>query len=376
LTGQYIPTHNTVCLLGAIAALKQPTLVIVHTEALRKQWSGVVSKWFGFIPGRIGGGKEIIRPITIGMQQTIWRLDKERPDWVEQFGCIAIDECHHVASKTFMITANMFRSAYRIGASADEKRKDGLEFLIYDTLGPCVHEIKRDHLVSIDRLLPVDMLLVKTEYEDDHYLRNKMEGFTSDWNRLLNNLTQDEHRNELILDTVLRILKDPKSRVLILSERVQACVEWKKLFDSRGHPCGLMIGGTHNKDEVSDAIAWLKTGRIRVAAGTKIADEGLDIPQLTHVVITCPLHTHPQRLEQMTGRCARVSEGKDSATAVYFWDEKMFPAPSAEEDDDIFKKRGRARRFFSSLKKACSTMRLLDPRTGQESPIDLMKICR
>lgn len=351
-------------LLGAIAALKQPTLVVVHTEALRKQWSGVVSDWLGFVPGRIGGGKEVIRPVTIGMQQSIWRRAKENPEWTKQFGCIIGDEVHKWGASSFQITATMFPAAYRVGASADEKRKDGLEFLIYDTFGPCVYEIKREHLVMIDRLLPVEMLLVKTGYENDAYVRNRFEGFNPNWNALLNDLTQDEDRNALILNVVLRILQDPKSRVLILSERVQACVDWKKVFDSHGYPCGLMIGGAQNKDDVSSAIAWLKTGRIRVAAGTKIADEGLDIPQLTHVVVTCPLHTHPQRLEQMTGRCARVSEGKTRATAVYFWDERMFPNP-ATEDDDPFKRRGRARAFFRGLKRACSTLSLWDPASGR-----------
>ncbi len=368
---------KTCILIGIIAELKQPTLVLVHTNALKHQWAARISEWMGFIPGSIGGGgKPRIRPVTVAMLQTIHSQIEEHPEWLHQFGCIITDECHHVPAVSWSQVVEKFPAAYKIGASADERRKDGLEFILYDSLGPCVHEIKREHLVSIDKLLPVEMLLVKTGYEDESYLRKKADGFSPEWNRMLNNLTQDEDRNELILATVLGILKDPWSRVLILSERVQACVDWKKVFESRGHPCGLMIGGAQNKDEVSDSIAWLKTGKIRVAAGTKIADEGLDIPQLTHVVITCPLHTHPQRLEQMTGRCARVSEGKDRATAVYFWDERMFPTPAAAEDDDIFKKRGRSRRFFGNLKRACSKMSFWDPASGRTSEVDLMKVCR
>lgn len=363
LTGDYIPTHNTICLLGIIAALKQPTLVIVHTEALKKQWASVVSDWLGFIPGSLGGkDKPNVRPITIGMQQTIWRWAKKDPPWAKKFGCIIGDEVHHWASRTFQDTATMFPAAYRVGASADEKRKDGLEHMIYDTFGPCVYEIKRQELIDMNRLLPVDMLLVRTGYENEGYLSDMEEGIPPDWNKMLNELTTDEDRNEVIKQTSLRLLAEPKNRLLMLSERVQTCHEWKEVFDSHGHPCRVMVGG--NKNETEQAISDLRTGKIRIAVGTKIADEGLDIPQLTHVLVTCPVHTHPKRLEQMVGRAARVWEGKMQATAIYFWDSGMFPMPSTYSDDP-FKKRARKSAFFRNLRKACSTLQEWDIDTDE-----------
>jgi superfamily II DNA or RNA helicase len=354
---------KTICLLGIIAALKQPTLVIVHTEALKKQWASVVSDWLGFIPGSLGGkDKPNVRPITIGMQQTIWRWAKKDPPWAKKFGCIIGDEVHHWASRTFQDTATMFPAAYRVGASADEKRKDGLEHMIYDTFGPCVYEIKRQELIDMNRLLPVDMLLVRTGYENEGYLSDMEEGIPPDWNKMLNELTTDEDRNEVIKQTSLRLLAEPKNRLLMLSERVQTCHEWKEVFDSHGHPCRVMVGG--NKNETEQAISDLRTGKIRIAVGTKIADEGLDIPQLTHVLVTCPVHTHPKRLEQMVGRAARVWEGKMQATAIYFWDSGMFPMPTTYSDDP-FKKRGRKSAFFRNLRKACSTLQEWDIDTDE-----------
>jgi len=354
---------KTILILGAIVALKQPTLVIVHTETLKKQWAAVVSDWLGFVPGSIGGKEKTnIRPITIGMQQTIWRWAANKPEWATKFGCIIGDEVHHWASRTFQDTAKIFPAAYRVGASADEKRKDGLEHLIYDTFGPCVYAIKRDELIASNRLLPVDMLLVKTGYEDPEYLSGLEEGVSMDWGKMITALTADEDRNEVILRTTLRLLAEPKNRLLMLSERVQSCHDWKEVLESHGHPCRVMVGG--NKNETEQAISDLRAGKIRIAIGTKIADEGLDIPQLTHVLITCPLHTHPQRLEQMVGRAARVCEGKSQATAIYFWDSGMFPTPDLEFDDP-FKQRGRRRAFFRNLLKACATLQEWDIRTNE-----------
>jgi superfamily II DNA or RNA helicase len=310
---------------------------------------------------------------SIGLSVEFEAYNIETENGVYVAAGVLVSNCHHVPAVSWSQVVKKFPAAYKIGASADERRKDGLEFLLYDSLGPCIHVITKETLVSQDHLMPVEMLLVETGYEDEQYLGCKAEGISPDWNQLLNNLTQDDDRNAVILEATLKILRDPSSRVLLLSERVEACREWKRVLESQGHPCGLMIGGTPNKDEVANSIAWLKTGKLRVAVGTKIADEGLDIPQLTHVLVTCPIHTHPHRLEQMTGRCARVCEGKSRATAVYFWDSQMFPTPN--EDDDLFKIRGRKRRFFGNLKKACSKMRIWDPTTDKISDVDLMKVC-
>jgi superfamily II DNA or RNA helicase len=354
---------KTIVLLGVIAALKQPTLVIVHTEALKKQWEAVAGEWLGVVPGSLGGkAQQSIRPITIGMQQTIWRWAKKDPPWARQFGCIVGDEVHHWASRTFQVTADMFPAAYRVGASADEKRKDGLEFLIYDTFGPCVHEIHREHLVGLDRLLPVEMQVVKTGYCNESYLMDQEMGIPPDWGRLLNEITSDEDRNALILRVVLRLLNEsPKNRLLLLSERVQACRDWKEILESHGHRCGVMIGGPGNRNEMDTAIAELRSGRIRVAVGTKVADEGLDIKPLTHVLVTCPQHQHPKRLEQMTGRAARTCEGKSRAVAIYFWDDQTFPAPRGDPNED----RRKRKHLFRQLSKACSTLEGWDPATDR-----------
>lgn len=314
------------------------------------------------LPGtvRLRRSRADVRRLDVDV--TFERFNIETENGVYVAGGVLKFNCHHVASRTFQVVANMFPAAYRVGASADEKRKDGLEHMIYDTLGPCVYEIKRQELIDMNRLLPVDMLLVRTGYENEGYLSDMEEGIPPDWNKMLNELTTDEDRNEVIKQTSLRLLAEPKNRLLMLSERVQTCHEWKEVFDSHGHPCRVMVGG--NKNETEQAISDLRTGKIRIAVGTKIADEGLDIPQLTHVLVTCPVHTHPKRLEQMVGRAARVWEGKTQATAIYFWDSGMFPMPSTYSDDP-FKKRARKSAFFRNLQKACSTLQEWDIDTDE-----------
>jgi len=327
---------KTCILLGSMAAVRRPTLVVVHTKPLMDQWLGECVEWFGIVPGSIGGGrKETIKDVTVGMQQTIHRRIKDgNAPWLERFGLMVGDEIHRFAAKTFQEVVERVPAAMRLGASADERRKDGLEFLIYDTFGPCAHQITRDELLQLHRLVPIAMCVVPTEFECESYVDSVLHRETPDWNGMISEMVDDDERNALILDRVMRELRDPSVRMLLLNDRVDPCVRWVRVLNARGVPAGLMIGGSKNANELAATKRGLLNGDLRVGVGTKVADEGLDIPPLTHVVLTTPVAQHPKRLEQMIGRAARTCGGKETAVVIYFWDRKMFPAPKKDENGD------------------------------------------
>jgi len=352
---------KTVILLGAIVKINQPAVVVVHSNLLREQWQDAVVRWLGVEPGVLGGGKKKLAPITIATQQTLWRMVKEQNlSWVQNFSALIADECHRWSSKTFNAVAEMFPATYRLAASADERRKDQKEFLLYETFGTDVYKIKKSTLVRSGHLLPTSIEVVPTNYRDGLYLASVRAGMfcdecggvltasrherlkgvkhcskcnlasmrteTPDWPGMLNRIVEDKDRNTLILDYLVKVLKqDPDSRVLILSERVQACRQWVAKLTLQDIPAGLLIGSPKNRQELTRTVAGLQSGKLRVGVGTTVADEGLDIPALTHVFITCPVHTHPKRLRQMVGRSARPFGNKKEGKAIYFWDREMFP---------------------------------------------------
>lgn len=351
---------KTIVGLAAIAQLSQPTLVIVHKRELMRQWQGVVSEWLGIVAGTIGGGKpDNIRPVTIGMQQTIWR--RQDAEWISRFGTIFGDEIHRWGSRTFQIVANMFPARYKIGCSADERRKDGKEFLIYETFGECVSKIHKEHLIELGRLLPVEMEVVPTTYTDEDYCSAIEVGEPPNWGEMLDRLTEDPVRNELVMLAVKRALLQRGARVLILTERVDAVRAWGVRLKAAKIPHGLMIGGGLNREELERTVDGLRDGSVKVGIGTTVADEGLDIPALTHVMLTCPVHTNPKRLTQMVGRAARKWRGKKHGTAVYFWDREMFPAWRAE--DTLSDRRMKEKSFLRRLGNVCGSLKIIDLKT-------------
>ena len=80
--------------LAIAGKLKQKTLVVVHTVALRTQWVQEVEKVFGFTPDIIGSGQfNMDTPIVVGNVQT---LTRKVPDIRNSFGTLILDEMHHV----------------------------------------------------------------------------------------------------------------------------------------------------------------------------------------------------------------------------------------------------------------------------------------
>jgi len=382
---------KTVVLLGAIRQIAQPTIVIVNSNALLAQWIDAVMDWFGFEAGRIGGGKkEQIKKITIATQQSLWsKVKRGNTAWSDDFGCVVGDEIHRWAANTFLRVASVFSGAYRIGASADERRKDGREYLIYETFGEQVYKFNRDELVCSGKLLPVHMQVVKTGYSDPFWLHTQrsnricidcgelletpkvfsnnqkycsickriVQPETPDWVGMIERLTQDDERNQTILRHVDRVLgEDPTNKILILTERVQASKDWIIRLEEKRIPCGLLIGGIENRSEFERTLSGLRTGSVRVAIGTTVADEGLDVPSLTHVFLSCPVHTHPKRIKQMIGRSARPYKQLERGTAVYFWDENLFP-PKMDLGFELHD-RDQEQKFIRVLKRNCDTFEI------------------
>ena len=251
---------------------------------------------------------------------------------------VLVHNCHHWAANTFQVVSSMFSAKYRVGASADERRKDKLDILVSDAFGPLVHKIKKSDLIGFGNLVPTKLEVVKTNYCDGIFIDSKLDKkeMGLDWVGMINRMVADDERNDIILQKIVQILETDKSaRLLVLSERVDVCYYYAEEINTQTNlVAGVMVGGLENRAELEKTMAGLQTGEIRVGFGTSVADEGLDIPPLTHVLLTCPVYNHPKRMIQMIGRAARPWKGKKYATAIYFWDQDMFPVTLIDTSED------------------------------------------
>lgn len=279
--------------LAAIAHFGQPTLILVWQQRQQKNWIKRIPEWFNQEAGIIGGAskKMIIKPITVGMIQTV---RNRLPEIKNLFGAVFCDETQRVAAKTLGEVVNALPAAIRVGVSDDERRKDEREFLIYDTFGQVGAEVKG----TIGQC-PVDIVQIPTIF--------KAKSGDQTWTELIADLTQDPTRNKLIVDLAVREVKAGKS-VLIWSDRVDHCQFLCDCFDRLGIVAGLLIGGTTWKDEADWTEAGLNNGSVKIGIGTSVAEQAINIPPLDVGIMTCASADTPKflRFRQMRGRLARL----------------------------------------------------------------------
>lgn len=340
-----VAVHNsgkTTAVIGLLVELQLPTLVIVWTGSLLKQWVKRLKKELGLDDrdiGVIGGGKKTLRPITVAMQQSLNRMKADK--WIEvdeTFGVVVCDEVHRFAASTFQKTIDRCTARYRVGISADETRNDGKEFLVYDMFGNVVADIDEERLIARGLIHDVKVRVVPTDFEAGWYvdqrramsewLRDK-EGKqppAPDFNRLLDEMTVNDKRN----DAAMRLVLDEWSRgqkSIAFSHRREHCERLLSKATANGMPAGVLLGGDEDEDTFDETVEMLERGELSFAAGTMGAiGTGLDLPSVARGVVATPITSNRQFWGQVRGRLCRKAEGKTDALVYYLWDRNVFGA--------------------------------------------------
>lgn len=336
---------KSVLLLEAIARAKQPALVIVWDTNHQKQWIKEATNplFLNLNKNEIGGvGGVFKKPkfgkLNICMQQSLWK-EKNREFFLERVGFVGSDEVQRYAATTYNKVINAFPAKYRIGVSANERRRDGKEFLIYDSCGKVIHEID-DSAVASSRI-KANIVMVPTSFANSKY------AWARNYNDFLNSLSRDKKRNQLILDCVRRSA-DKGKICLILTQRKRHAMYLK--FALRDYNVGLMIGNTTQKEIKKWPDAWkefmknfdhdkefvrvkklAEQRKLNIVIGTQKGDVGVNVRTLDHVFIVAPTGSNLERFNQQKGRVERTHGdelekqfGKKPTPCVYyFWDVKM-----------------------------------------------------
>jgi len=134
---------KTVIGIKAISALNVPTLVVVPTLELVKQWKHELEDKFGIEIGTYSGEAHILKPITIATYDTAYLRAEELGN---RFLFLLFDEVHHLPSPGYANIAEMFVAPYRLGLTATYEREDGRHKELERLVGGKAYEIGIDKL--------------------------------------------------------------------------------------------------------------------------------------------------------------------------------------------------------------------------------------
>lgn len=137
-------TGKTALALHYASIAQTPTIILVDTDELIRQWLEEAERWLE-IPGGIGlvgRGKFDWegRGLVIATYHTVAGRAEELPEEFRRyFGLSIWDEGHHLAARTFSKTATVFYGQ-RVVLTAQPRRKDNLHVVYYMHVGPVMYK--------------------------------------------------------------------------------------------------------------------------------------------------------------------------------------------------------------------------------------------
>lgn len=313
---------KTVVASALIAHRARNTLVLVHRRELLNQWVERLGSFLQIDPkliGTIGAGKR--KPtgvIDVALIQSLVRKG-EVDDIVADYGHLVVDECHHLSAASFELVARRSKARYVAGLSATVARKDGHHPIIFMQCGPVRHRVSAKWQAAESGLrhrarerhtrfrLPKALAMAERPSIPAIYAA----------------LAEDEARNDLIFDDVLKSLEAKRSPI-ILTERKNHLEHLHQRFSRFAKNIVVLRGGMSAKDRKA-AHAALNVDdneeRLILATGRYIG-EGFDDARLDTLFLTMPI-AWKGTLAQYVGRLHRRHDDKRDVLVVDYVDSSV-----------------------------------------------------
>ena len=335
--------------LELIARIGGKALWLTHTGELLTQSMDRAKACFD-LPlhgyGTITAGKvNIGSAITFATVQTMCNIDLK--EYAREWDVVIVDECHKAIGtptkimQFYKVLSNL-QARYKIGVTATPKRADGLERCMTALLGNIEHTIPKEEVKKFT--CHVRVWKRETEYKPNLDVVLAGDG-TIIYSSLINDLIQDEARNEHIAIDITLCIKSGKEKILVLSDRVEHLSKLKELLSKdwwlNGKVKQLMALSNSKKarEERRQVLKDLNDGKINVVLATySLAKEGLDVPNLNYVVFASP-QKDETTVTQSAGRVGRKAEGKEYGVVIDYVDSNFgMLAGFSKKRNSVYKK--------------------------------------
>ena len=312
---------KTVTAIGLIAERKVNTLILVHTKTLLDQWKSRLEEFLQIdftedaLPKKRGRkkafspfgtldskGNSLHGKIDIALMQSCLEDSDVKP-FVRNYGMLIVDECHHVSAVNFERILKYANARYVYGLTATSIRKDGHQPIIFMQCGPIRY--------SAD---------AKTQMASQTFARLLIPRFTSyreltdeksTYARMVQNMSEDENRNSLIIDDVCEILKEGRSPIILTNLTAHVETLANALTPHCKHVITLV--GSESAKEKRQKMEYLQnlpsSEPLVIVATGKYVGEGFDYPRLDTLFLALPV-SWKGIIAQYAGRLHREYPGK------------------------------------------------------------------
>lgn len=312
---------KTVTAAAMIARKQVNTLILVHSRALLAQWHQRLSEFldidckepeqakrrgrsraFSPIGCLDSTGNTLHGIIDIALIQSCLDEDGTK-QFVQDYGMVIVDECHHVSSVTFENVLKSVNAQCVYGLTATPIRKDGHQPIIFMQCGPIRY--------SAD---------ARSQMEAQSFERYLIPRFTSyrsltdekrNISSLYESLADDEIRNNLIIEDVLRTVGDGRTPIVLTNRKSHVALLTEKLSSQVRHM--VTLTGSRTAKEKREVLQRLQNippeEPLVIIATGKYVGEGFDYPRLDTLFLALPI-SWKGLIAQYAGRLHREYDGK------------------------------------------------------------------
>ncbi|MCF2635720.1 TOTE conflict system archaeo-eukaryotic primase domain-containing protein [Prevotellamassilia timonensis] len=312
---------KTVTAAAIIARKKVNTLILVHSKALLTQWHERLTEFLDIDfkkpeEPKKRGRKKVFSPIgcldstcnslhgviDIALIQSCLDENGVKP-FVQDYGMVIVDECHHVSSITFEHVLKNIKAHTVYGLTATPIRKDGQQPIIFMQCGPIRFSADAKSQIakqSFDRYLIPRFTSYRSITEDRQTIT-----------AMYQSLSEDPVRNDLIVKDICQavdsgrtpiILTNRTSHVTLLAEKLKTTIQ--NVITLTGS------GSTKDKREALQQLQTISPSEPLVIVATgKYVGEGFDYPRLDTLFLALPI-SWKGLVAQYAGRLHRENEGK------------------------------------------------------------------
>ena len=316
-------------------------LWLVHQENLKKQAIEEAVEHVGLKAEDIGilHGKKwkVGECLTVGMIPTMRRRDLS--DLVDQFGTVVIDEGHHVPSKTFLEVVNQFSPQYLFGLTATAYRRDKLDVVMFNAIGPKVAEIDHVELFEEEHLMIPTIKVRQTGWNPEN-------ASLMEYNDFMEAMVTAPLRNQLLVRDIVKEAQQPGTTSIVLVERTKHAEVLTELIKKEGIACDFVVGSL-DVDDGSNGQHWhgrkrgrkkkkplpkkirdrvmseFENGEIQVLVTTyDLLMEGFNYRPLNRLFLASPIKWKGN-VVQAVGRVQRTADGKTDAIVYDYVDGRI-----------------------------------------------------
>lgn len=257
------------------------TAIVVNKLILVDQWIESIERFTNVTCQYIKTSTDKISPESRFVIVNALNVQKKPSSFWKDIDLVVVDELHQIVTKILSKSLLRFVPKYLIGLSATPYRFDDYDkaidwFFGHNVIGK---PLFAKHIVKI----------ISTGFRPKR-LKYTFKGL--DWNSVLNEQSENDNRNDIIVDTILSC---PDRTWLILVKRVDHAKLLKDKFESKNITCETLVG---------NALTFDRSCRILIGTTSKIG-VGFDHAVIDALCIAADVKNY---FVQFLGRCMRRTE--------------------------------------------------------------------